>query len=34
MKKIAIFSAARSDFGILKNIIIAVEKNIFSRYSQ
>ena len=27
MKKIAIFSAARSDFGILKNIIIAVEKN-------
>ena len=27
MKKIAIFSAARSDFGILKNLIINLEKN-------
>lgn len=27
MKKIAIFSAARSDFGILKNLIVALEKD-------
>ena len=27
MKKIAIFSAARSDFGILKNLIIKLEKD-------
>ena len=27
MKKIAIFTAARSDFGILKNLILKIEKD-------